>query len=406
MPLTAVLRVAFLALGRNRLRTGLTMLSLVIGVTAVITIVALGSGAHAMVEDEVMSAGTNLIIVSAGNRTLGGVRLGMGSSSRLTADDAAALRREIPAIEYLSPGIRTRQQLIRGPSNWSATVEGAGVDLPAIRSWPLLMGSFFGPQDVEGAEKVCVIGTIIRDVLFGAGANPVGQDIRIGSHMFRVTGVLAPKGQSSGGEDQDDAVFVPYTTAQKKLMGVTYLRNIIVSARSPEQVAGVAESIRRVLRYRHEIVQGEPDDFRVRTLEEIVALRTRMTRTMTSLLSAVAAVSLIVAGIGVMNIMLVSVTERTREIGLRLAVGARQRDVLRQFLIEAALLSLAGGLVGVGTGFLLSRGITEMLGWPTEVPGGVAAAAFGFAGAVGLFFGWYPARRAAEIDPIEALRSE
>jgi putative ABC transport system permease protein len=406
MPLTAVLRIAFLALGRNRLRTGLTMLSLVIGVTAVITIVALGSGAHAMVEDEVMSAGTNLIIVSAGNRTLGGVRLGMGSSSRLTADDAAALRREIPAIEYLSPGIRTRQQLIRGPSNWSATVEGAGVDLPAIRSWPLLTGSFFGPQDVEGAEKVCVIGTIIRDVLFGAGANPVGQDIRIGSHMFRITGVLAPKGQSSGGDDQDDAVFVPYTTAQKKLMGVTYLRNIIVSARSPEQVGGVAESIRLVLRYRHEIVQGEPDDFRVRTLEEIVALRTRMTRTMTSLLSAVAAVSLIVAGIGVMNIMLVSVTERTREIGLRLAVGARQRDVLRQFLIEAALLSLAGGLVGVGTGFLLSRGITEMLGWPTEVPGAVVAAAFGFAGAVGLFFGWYPARRAAQIDPIEALRSE
>ncbi len=406
MSISLILRVALLALRRNLLRTGLTMLSLVVGVTAVITIVALGEGAHAVIEDEVMSAGTNLIIISAGNWTSGGVRMGMGSSSRLTEADAEAIRREIRGVAYVSPSVRTRQQLITGGQNWPATVEGVGADLPHIRSWPVLQGSFFDVEHVRGAEKVCVIGTIVRDSLFTPGVNPVGQPLRIGAQLFQIIGVLAPKGQSSGGEDQDDAVFVPYSTAQKRLMGVTYLRNIMVSTVSADDVGLVAGDIRRLLRYSHEIMPGEADDFRVRTLEEIVALRTRTTRTMTTLLSGIAGVSLLVGGIGVMNIMLVSVTERTREIGIRLAVGARTRDVLRQFLAEAVLLSVAGGAVGIAFGFLLAKGFTELLAWPAEVAPRAVVLSFVFAAAVGIFFGWYPARRAASIDPIDALRSE
>jgi len=406
MSMTTVVRIAILALQRNKLRTGLTMLSLIIGVAAVITIVALGSGAQAAVEHQVASAGTNLIIVSAGNWTSGGVRLGMGSSSRLTQADADAIRGSIHGVSYVSPGVRTRQQLINGRQNWSATVEGVGVDLPRIRYWPVLNGTFFGPEHVQRAAKVCVIGTMVRDSLFSVGANPVGQPIRVGSHIFRIVGVLAPKGQSSGGQDQDDAVFVPYTTAQKKLMGVTYLRTILVSSAGVDEISRVAEDIRRLLRYRHAIAPGEADDFRVRTLEEIVALRTRTTRTMTALLAGVATVSLLVGGIGVMNIMLVSVTERTREIGIRLAVGARPRDVRLQFLMEALVLSITGGVVGVGTGILVAKGLTQALAWPTQIASTVAIGATVVAGFVGIFFGWFPARRAAGVDPIDALRYE
>jgi putative ABC transport system permease protein len=401
-----LLTIALIALRRNALRTVLTMLGMVIGVGAVITIVALGEGAQAMIEDDVEAAGTNLIIVTAGNWTSAGVRLGMGSSSRLTAEDADAIAAEVPGAAYIAPGVRTRQQLIHGGENWSATVEGTGVDLPAIRSWPMQAGAFFGPREVAGAAKVAVIGSIVRDILFGPGVNPVGRAIRIGAQPFTVVGLLATKGQTSTGEDQDDVVFVPYTTAQKKLMGVTYLRNITVSAASPDRVAEVAADIRALLRIRHEIVPGEPDDFRVRTLEEIVAMRTRTTRTMTSLLAGVAAVSLLVGGLGVMNIMLVSVTERTREIGLRVAVGARGRDVLLQFLVEAVLLSLAGGVLGIALGLFLSKSLTELLAWPTVVSVPAMAVASGFAAAIGIFFGWYPARKAAAIDPIDALRYE
>jgi putative ABC transport system permease protein len=406
MSLPVALQIAIVALQRHRLRTGLTVLSLIIGVTSVITVVALGSGAHAAVEREVMSAGTNLIVVSAGNWTSGGVRLGMGSSSRLTEDDAAAIGAEIRGAAYVSPGVRTRQQLVFGRQNWSASVEGVGADLPLIRHWPVSMGAFFSPDHARRAARVCVIGTIIRDTLFGAGENPVGRQIRIGPRIFRVIGVMASKGQSSGGRDQDDAVFVPYTTAQKKLMGVTYLRDILVSSATSDETARVAQDIRRLLRVRHQIAPGAPDDFRVRTLEDIIAVRTRTTRTMTVLLSGVAAVALLVGGIGVMNIMLVSVTERTREIGIRLAVGARPRDVRLQFLAEAVLLSVTGGALGVVAGILLATALTRVLEWPTQIAPAMALAAFLFAGLTGMFFGWYPARRAAGTEPIDALRHE
>ena len=405
MPVGLVFSVALIALRRNGLRTVLTMLGMVIGVGAVITIVALGAGAHEMIEEDVMSAGTNLVVVSAGNWTSGGVRLGMGSSSRLAPEDADAIA-QVPDVAFVAPSVRTRRQLIYRGENWSATVEGTGAHLPAIRSWALQQGAFFGPREVANASKVAVIGSIVRDVLFGPGVNPVGQAIRIGSQPFTVVGLLATKGQNSSGEDQDDVVFVPYTTAQKKLMGVTYLRNITASAASADRVPEVAEEIRALMRIRHGIVSGEPDDFRVRTLEEIVAVRTRTTRTMTSLLAGVAAVSLLVGGLGVMNIMLVSVTERTREIGLRVAVGARGRDVLLQFLMEAVLISLAGGILGIALGLFLSRSLTELLAWPTVVSIPAMGMASGFAAAIGIFFGWYPARKAAAIDPIDALRFE
>jgi putative ABC transport system permease protein len=401
----AVLRTAVLALRRSLLRTTLTVLGLVIGVAAVITIVSLGQGARATIEEEVEGAGTNLVIVSAGNWTSGGVRLGMGSSSTLTADDADAMR-TVPGVAYVSPSVRTRAQIIAGGQNWSANLEGVGADLPMIRSWPMLHGSFFGPGDVVNDEKVCVIGTMVRDALFGSDVNPVGRTVRIGVHPFTVVGVLAPKGQSAGGDDQDDAVFAPYTTVQKRLMGVTYLRTVSISAATPEAVSAVARDVTELLRIRHGIIPGEPDDFRVRTLEEMIAVRTRTTRTMTTLLGSIAAVSLLVGGIGVMNIMLVSVTERTREIGIRVAVGARQRDVKLQFLTEAVILSVIGGFLGVGLGYLLAEAVAQLLGWPTLTSANASLVAFAFSAGIGIFFGWYPASKAAATEPIDALRFE
>jgi putative ABC transport system permease protein len=406
MTLATILRTAAAMLQRNRMRSALCAASLTIGVAAVIAIVALGRGARAIVEARVMSAGTNLIIVSAGNWTAAGVRLGMGSSSRLVNADADAIAAQVAGVSYVSPGVRTRQQLINGRNNWSANVEGVGADLPLIRHWAVSAGSFFGAREVQDAAKVCVIGAAVRDALFDRRSVVVGRNIRIGFQLFRVSGVLSRKGPSAGGQDQDDAVFVPYTTAQKKLMGVTYLRNIFVAAQSTDQAAQVADDIQRLLRLRHAIAPGHSDDFRVRTLEEIAALRTRTTRTMTALLSAVAAVSLIVGGIGVMNIMLVSVAERTREIGLRLAVGARERDVRTQFLVEALLLSVSGGLLGVALGFLLAKALTQLFAWPTAIGPLTALATFTFSAAVGIVFGWHPARRAARTDPIAALHYE
>ena len=381
------------------------MLGMSIGVAAVITIVALGRGARSAIEADVRQAGTNLVQVLAGNWTSGGVRMGMGSSSRLTADDADRIRR-LPGVVYVAPGVRARRQLIVPGQNWSANVEGTGIDLPFIRHWPLESGRFFTPREERAAAKVCVIGTMVRDFLFGRDAKPLGDTIRIGSQPFVVTGVLSSKGQSATGDDQDDVVFVPYTTAQKKLLGVNYLRNISVSATSLAQVSDVAARIRSLLRVRHGIQPGETDDFRVRTLEDVIGVRTRTTRTMTSLLSGIAAVSLLVGGIGVMNIMVVSVTERTREIGIRVAVGARSRDVMMQFLTEATLISVGGGAAGVVLGYFCSKGLTELFLWPTDLSVDIVLMSFAFAASIGVFFGWYPAQKAARTDPIVALRFE
>ena len=404
MSIIMTFRIALKALNRNKMRTVLTMLGMIIGVGAVITMVALGRGAQATIEEQVKSAGTNTININAGNFTQGGVRQGQGMSSSLTPEDAAALR-QVPGIQYVAAGVNSRGQVIAGNQNWSTQVQGTDVDFQQIRSWPTKYGNFFTPQDVNSAAKVAVLGTVVSDTLFGPDVDPTGEIIRIRNQPFKVIGVMTSKGQGAFGQDQDDVIFTPYTTVQKKLQGITHINNITVSSETPD-TAPVAAAITETLRLRHKLNAGDPDDFTVRTQEEIASLRTETTRTMTVLLAAIAGVSLVVGGIGIMNIMLVSVTERTREIGLRMAIGARGSDVLLQFLVEAIVISLFGGLIGIGLGFALSIGIERFAQWPTSIPADWIAVAFGVAAATGVFFGFYPARKAAALDPIDALRFE
>jgi putative ABC transport system permease protein len=404
MSIFMTLRIALKALNRNKMRTVLTMLGMIVGVGAVITMVALGKGAQTAIEDQVKAAGTNMININSGNFSQGGVRQGQGMSNTLTKEDAEALR-DVPGVQYVAAGVNSRGQVIAGNQNWSTQVQGTDVDLPLIRSWPTKYGSFFTAQDVTSAAKVAVLGSVVSDTLFGPDVDPTGQIIRIRNQPFRVIGVMANKGQSAMGQDQDDTIFAPFTTVQKKLQGIQHINNITVSA-STSETAPVAEAIKQTLRIRHKLVGQDPDDFMVRTLEEMASVRTETTRTMTTFLAAIAGVSLLVGGIGIMNIMLVSVTERTREIGLRMAIGARGKDVLLQFLVEAIVLSLFGGLLGIGLGFGLSAAAEKFLAWPTSIPPNAIAMAFGFAAATGVFFGFYPARKASGLDPIEALRFE
>jgi putative ABC transport system permease protein len=406
MSLLMTFRIAFKALGRNKMRTALTMLGMIIGVSAVITLVAMGNGAQAVIEDQIKGAGTNMIIVRAGNFTFGGVRQGSGAASTLTVDDAEALRQQVPGIQYLAAGVNQRTQVVAGNQNWFTRIQGTDVDFPLIRAWPVKTGSFFSPQDVNGSAKVAVLGSVVNERLFGVDADTVGQIIRIRNQPFKVIGVMARKGQAAMSDDMDDTIFAPYTTVQKKLMGINFIHEITISAGSAGSTSAVADDIALAMRAQHKIVPGEDDDFTVRTLEEMADIRTQAMGTFTTLLAGIAGVSLIVGGIGIMNIMLVSVTERTREIGIRMAVGARNRDVLLQFLVEAIVLSLLGGGVGVALGFAVAEGMTRFLAWPAVVPPDAVAMAFGFAAATGVFFGFYPAQKAARLDPIDALRYE
>ena len=405
MSFLMVFRIAFKALGRNKMRTALTMLGMIIGVAAVITMVALGTGAQTSIESQIQSAGTNMIIVAAGNFTQGGVRQGQGNASSLVPEDAAAIA-DLAGVQYVAAASNTRGQIVAGNQNWNTQVQGTDVDMPLIRSWPTQLGAFFSAQDVATASKVAVLGSVVRDQLFGPDVDPTGQVIRINNQPFTVSGVMASKGQSGMGQDQDDVVFVPYTTVMKKLRGITFIQQAQVSAASATDTSATADRIAALLRVRHKIQPGDPDDFMVRTMEEMAAVRVQATQTMTALLASIAGVSLLVGGIGIMNIMLVSVTERTREIGLRMAIGARGRDVLLQFLVEAVVLSLFGGSIGIALGFALSQGVTFWMNWPTAVSPQAVVVAFGFAAMTGVFFGFYPARKAAALDPIDALRFE
>ncbi len=398
-------RIAIKALGRNKMRTGLTMLGMIIGVSAVITLVAMGNGATSVIEDQIKGAGTNMITVNAGNFTMGGARQGSGSATSLTVEDADAIRDEIPGVQFVAACISNRMPIVAGNQNWFTRVQGTDVDLPLIRAWPMKTGAFFSTQDVTSAAKVAVLGVTVSTQLFGEDADPVGQIIRIRNQPFRVIGVMATKGQGMG-EDMDDQILAPYTTVQKKLMGVTHIQNVTVSAASATETSATADAIALLLRARHQIVPGQEDDFMIRTLEEMADIRTSAMGTMTTLLAGIAGVSLIVGGIGIMNIMLVSVTERTREIGLRMAIGAKGRDVLLQFLVEAIALSLIGGGVGIALGFSIAEGMSRWMSWPAKVPPNAVAMAFGFAAATGVFFGFYPAQKAARLDPITALRFE
>jgi putative ABC transport system permease protein len=405
MSIFMTLRIAFKALGRNKLRTALTMLGMIIGVAAVIAMVALGTGAQQMIEDQIKTAGTNLVTIFPGSTNTGGVRTGAGGNTRLVPEDAKLLR-DLPEIQYVAESVSTRTQLIFGSMNWNTTVEGTSVDLPAIRSWPMKYGTFFSEEDVRAAAKVVVLGSNVSDQLFGENVDPTDTQIRVRNQIFRVLGVMSSKGAGSGGMNMDDQVFSPYTTVMKKLSGQTNLNRIYASARSADDLIGAAAVITSTLRTAHEIAPGEPDDVTVQTQDDIVALRTQSTQTMTSLLAGIAGVSLVVGGIGIMNIMLVSVTERTREIGLRLAIGARGYDVLLQFLIEAIVISIAGGAIGIATGYGVSELLRSNWGMATSVPLNSVLIAVLFSAAVGIFFGFYPARKAAGLDPIEALRFE
>ena len=407
MKIRNVLRIALVAIRRNAVRSALTMLGVIIGVASVIAMIALGSGARAAIDDQIQQQGTNVIYVSAGSfgRGPGAARGGAGSTTTLTLEDAQTIAREVPTVARVTPMVRGRAQVVAGNQNWNTSIEGGNEDYIVIRNWPLASGDDFTARDVLVAEKVALLGPTVAKTLF-PDSDPVGQIIRVKNLPFRVTGVLTSKGQNQWGQDQDDIIIAPYTTVQKKLLGITFIQQIVLSATSSDAVEPAAVEITKLMRQRHKIQDPTDDDFTVRTVAEMAATRTEMANTMTMLLMSVASVSLLVGGIGIMNIMLVSVTERTREIGLRMAVGARTRDILRQFLAEAVSLSIVGGAVGVLLGMSVSRLLTTGLGWPTVITPTSILVAFAFAGAVGVFFGFYPARKAAELDPIEALRYE
>jgi putative ABC transport system permease protein len=405
MDYTAIFKIALRALTRNKMRSLLTMLGIIIGVAAVIATVGVGKGAQQKAEEQIASMGTNLVFVSAGSTNSGGVRIGVGATKSLVYDDMKAIEREVPGVAAAAPSSGASAQVVFENTNWGTRVTGTEPQYFDIRSWPFANGGSFTQDDVDREENVAVIGETIRRNLFGS-TDPVGQTVRIGNLPFKVVGVLAAKGAQGMGGDQDDAVFVPITTLQKKMNGQDWLQNIMVSASSRDASYAVQQQIMAVLRDRHHIRRGQDDDFTVRNLADVAQMADQQAQIMTMLLASVAGVSLIVGGIGIMNIMLVSVTERTREIGIRIAIGATEEDVLRQFLTESVVLSIAGGIAGIFAGAGMSLVITKVLGWAIVISPLAVGAAFGFSMLVGVFFGYYPARKAARLDPIEALRFE
>jgi len=383
------------------------MLGIIIGVSAVIAMVSIGQGASASVQAQIDSIGTNLLFVSAGAQNVGGVRSGTGDTgtNTLTVDDLEAIKREVPSVSMVTPSVNTRGQLIAGNQNWNTSLQGVSEQYPDVRKWQIQSGTFFTDADVRTAARVIVIGQTLADTLY-PGADPVGQTIRVSNLPFRVVGVMAAKGQDPQGRDQDDIAFAPYTTVQKKVLGRDRIQIAYVSAISQDATYTAQSQITDLLRQRHKLAASEPDDFTVRNMTDIAEAANETSRTMTILLACIAGVSLLVGGIGIMNIMLVSVTERTREIGIRMAIGARSSAVRSQFLIESIVLSLTGGAVGIILGVVLSLVIPAFLGWPTLVSMMAIIGSVLFSAVVGIFFGYYPARKAASLDPIEALRYE
>jgi putative ABC transport system permease protein len=405
MRLFMAIKIAKRALGRNLMRSLLTMLGVIIGVGAVIAMVAIGQGAHASIRAKIASLGANSLVILPGSTTQSGVRLGWGGRATLRPADVKAIQQECPAIAYATASVRTVTQVVYANQNWATSIQGTGIEYPSIREWPLASGSWFTQQDVDAAGKVAVLGQTVADWLFGS-MDPVGQVIQMKNMPFKVVGLLASKGQSTQGQDQDDIIFMPYTTAQKKMMGITHIHSILASAVSHVMMAEGIEQITALLRQRHRLLPWRENDFSIQPLADVAVAEEESSRTMTLLLGSIASISLLVGGIGIMNIMLVSVTERTREIGIRMAVGAKKRDILWQFLVEAMMLSSIGGLVGIGLGVSGSKLISSLAAWPSLLSWDAIAIAFIFSGAVGIFFGFYPARKAAQLDPIQALRYE
>ncbi len=403
-------RIALRALRVNALRTALTMLGIIIGVGAVIAMVAVGAGAQARVAEQIQSLGSNLIIVLSGAITSGGVRLGQGTQLTITEDDAWAIGREVPGVQAAAPSMRGTGQVVYGNLNWSTIVQGVTPDFLEAREWGVVAGKPFTKEDVDGATKVALLGqTVVRNLF--PDTDPLDQVIRIRKVPFAIVGVLERKGQNTWGQDQDDIILIPLSTAKKKVMGVSQANarsvgTISIKIREGADMKEAEQQIRDLLRQRHRLQPYQDDDFWLRNLSEVLQTQEESSRVLTMLLAAIASVSLLVGGIGIMNIMLVSVTERTREIGLRMAVGARRRDIMVQFLVEAVTLSLIGGLIGIGVGVGGSYGVAYFAEWRTLIHPEAIFLAFGFAGAVGIFFGFYPARKASSLDPIEALRYE
>ena len=401
-------KVSFRSLRANKMRSVLTMLGMIIGVAAVIIMVAIGAGANERIAAQIASVGSNLLLVLPGSTTSGGLRTGHGSTPTLTMDDAKAIGKELPAVALASPSSRSSGPVVYGNQNWSTILQGVSPEYFEMRDWMTLEGRYFTTQEMDAAVKVCLLGTTVAGYLFGS-EDPVGKIVRIKRAPFTVVGVLESKGQSPNGQDQDDIVIVPVTTLLKKLAGSAHAGSIgvvLVQAVDGDRVKEAEQEVTSLLRQRHRIGPGQDDDFSVRNLSEMLALAESATRIMSLLLGGIASVSLVVGGIGIMNIMLVSVTERTREIGIRMAVGARERDILSQFLIEAVLLALTGGAIGIVLGAAGAVLISRLAGWSTLISPAAAFLAFGFSAAVGVFFGFYPARKASRMDPIEALRYE
>jgi putative ABC transport system permease protein len=410
MPLQSI-RIALRSLRVNKLRSALTMLGIIIGVGAVIAMVAVGAGASARVAEQIQSLGSNLIIVLSGSVNTGGVRIGQGSQLTITEDDSASIAREIAAVQVSAPSIRGTSQVVFGNLNWSTGIQGVTADYFEARDWLVVSGRPISPEDVDGATKVALLGQTTVQNLFGGDMDPLGQIVRIKKVPFAVIGVLDRKGQNSWGQDQDDVILIPLSTAKKKVLGKSNsnpraVQAISVKIRPGEDMSEAESQLRELLRQRHRLQPYQEDDFNVRNLSEILQTQEESSKVMTYLLAAIASVSLLVGGIGIMNIMLVSVTERTREIGLRMAVGARRRHILLQFLIEAVTLSLIGGVMGIALGIAGSEAISYFAEWRTLVAAESIVLAFGFAAGIGIFFGFYPARKASRLDPIEALRYE
>jgi putative ABC transport system permease protein len=409
MNVLGLLRVAMRALAVNKLRSLLTMLGIIIGVAAVIVMIAVGGGAQARVEEQIRSLGSNLLLILSGSTTSGGVRMGFGSNLTISEDDAAAIPREIPET-MAAPALRGTAQIIWGNQNWSTVIFGVTLEYIDVRQWEIAAGRLFDATDVAGATKVCLVGQTVARQLFG-GTDPLGQVIRVRRVPFTVIGVLEGKGQSMMGSDQDDLILMPISTARKRVLGGSLAKQrsvgtIWVKVAEGYDMKATEEQVRSLLRQRHRLQPGQDDDFSLRNLEEVAATQEASSRVLALLLAAVASVSLVVGGIGIMNIMLVSVTERTREIGLRMAVGARTRDILGQFLVEAVTLSLIGGLAGIAIGVATAVGIAEIAGWRIVLSPESVMLAVAFAFAIGVFFGFYPARKAARLNPVEALRFE
>ena len=405
MKSSVLTKVATQSIIKNKMRTLLTMLGIIIGVGAVILMVAIGQGAQEQIRSQIEGLGTNLIVIAPGSSNQGGVSHGAGSFNRLRVEDVEKLQREAVLLAAVSPVIMTGSQVIGGQGNWRTRINGVSTDYAIIRDWQTSSGSFFDESDQRSMARVAVIGRTVADQLF-PDTDPVGEQIQIRNVPFRIIGVLAPRGQSAEGNDQDDVVLAPYTTVQTRLSGWSYIPQILASTFSPEEIPSAQAEITAIMRESHDLAEWEEDDFTVRNQSDLAEAAQGTTQIMTLLLSAIAGISLLVGGIGIMNIMLVSVTERTREIGIRMAIGARGSDVLTQFLVESVVMCAIGGLLGVALGFGGARVLGQFTGWSTTISPTIVFVALAFSGAIGIFFGFYPARQAAALDPIEALRYE